>query len=72
MFCLDYLVAEVMKVLRAKKYAKMKKNLPESMEMLETDPENRNSSCEAEARSELNRPTQVNFQIHLGTSVNIE
>lgn len=49
---------EVMKVLRAKKYAKMKKNLPESMEMLETDPENRNSSCEAEARSELNRPTQ--------------
>ncbi|WOH08332.1 hypothetical protein DCAR_0727770 [Daucus carota subsp. sativus] len=38
---------EVMKVLRAKKYAKMKRNLPESVDVLETH----NSCCEAEARS---------------------
>ncbi|KAK1365789.1 Serine/threonine-protein kinase TAO3 [Heracleum sosnowskyi] len=44
---------EVMKVLRAKKNAKMKKNLPE---MLETH----NSSCEPEARSSgLERLTQA-------------
>lgn len=56
---------EVMKVLREKKYAKMKKKLPESEEMLETDPDNQSSSCEAEARrSELERSTQVAFQIN--------
>lgn len=65
MLYFDYFVVEVMKVLRAKKYAKMKKKLPESEEMLETDPDNQSSSCEAEARrSELERSTQVAFQIN--------
>ncbi|KAA8529529.1 hypothetical protein F0562_033673 [Nyssa sinensis] len=40
---------EVMKVLRAKKYAKMKKNQPDSAEKLQRDAEKQSSSCQAEA-----------------------
>lgn len=66
MFYFDYILVEVMKVLRAKKYAKMKKNLSESVDMLETDTETHNSSFEAEARSSgLERPTQVTFEKNL-------
>lgn len=50
-------------MLREKKYAKMKKQLLESDEMSERDTENQRSSCEAEARSEMERPTQVAFWI---------
>lgn len=58
MFFINCFLAEVMKVLRAKKYAKMKRNLPESVDMLETH----NSCCEAEARSSgLERSVQVVF-----------
>ncbi|CAK9137817.1 unnamed protein product [Ilex paraguariensis] len=51
---------EVMKVLRAKKYAKMKKNPPESAEKLLTDPVNQSSSCEVElGRPELEKTNMV-------------
>lgn len=53
-------------MLRAKKYAKMKKNLPESVDMLDTDMETHNSCCEGEARSSrLERPIQVTFKNNL-------
>ncbi|KAK2985325.1 hypothetical protein RJ640_029469 [Escallonia rubra] len=41
---------EVMKVLRAKRYAKMKKNQPESIERSEADPEKQSPSSDAEER----------------------
>ncbi|KAK9276951.1 hypothetical protein L1049_006490 [Liquidambar formosana] len=45
---------EVMKVLRAKKYAKMKKHQPESVDKLQAEPEKQSSGCEAQAgRSEV-------------------
>jgi len=48
---------EVMKVLRAKKYAKMKKA---QMETLQTDLENQSSSCGTEARaSEMEKSDQA-------------
>ncbi|KAA8533103.1 hypothetical protein F0562_033364 [Nyssa sinensis] len=51
---------EVMKVLRAKKNAKMKKNQPESAEKLQKDPGKQSSGCPAEAAgSELERTNQA-------------
>lgn len=50
-------------MLRAKRYAKMKNNLSESVNTLETDMETHDSSCEAEARSSgRERPSQVTFE----------
>uniref|UniRef100_A0A5B7CAJ9 Serine/threonine-protein kinase TAO3 n=1 Tax=Davidia involucrata TaxID=16924 RepID=A0A5B7CAJ9_DAVIN len=57
---------EVMKVLRAKKYAKMKKNQPESAEKLQGDAEKQSSSCQAEAGgSELEKTSQAMRQERL-------
>ncbi|KAL7171405.1 hypothetical protein ACSBR2_036122 [Camellia fascicularis] len=51
---------EVMKVLRAKKYAKMKKSLSESDDKSETGREKQSSSCEAEAKKpELEKTNQA-------------
>lgn len=51
---------EVMKVLRAKKYAKMKKNQVESAEKLQGMAERQGSSCEEDGgRSEMEKSNQV-------------
>ncbi|XP_058193226.1 uncharacterized protein LOC131310300 [Rhododendron vialii] len=51
---------EVMKVLRAKKYAKTKKNQVESSEKLEMDPEKQSSNAEAGGgKSELEKTSQA-------------
>ncbi|CBI32089.3 uncharacterized protein LOC100250100 isoform X2 [Vitis vinifera] len=51
---------EVMKVLRAKKYAKMKKNQVESAEKLQGMAERQSSSCEEDGgRSEMEKSNQV-------------
>lgn len=60
------LVIEVMKVLKAKKYAKMKKKM-ESRETLQTDLEKQSSSCEVEAKSsELEQTSEVTFLAQFG------
>lgn len=59
-------LVEVMQVLREKRYAKMNKNLHE------IDTEDRNSSCETEARSSgAVRSTQVTFKINLDFCNNV-
>lgn len=51
-----------MKVLRAKKYAKMKKNQVESAEKLQGMAERQSSSCEEDGgRSEMEKSNQVNL-----------
>lgn len=54
MFLLLLVFVEVMKVLRAKKYAKTKKQQVESL--LETSaPQKQSSSCEAEDKEDMNQ-----------------
>lgn len=60
-----------MKVLKAKKYAKMKKK-KESGETLQTDLEKQSSSCVVEAKSsELQQASQVTFLAQFGFCINI-
>lgn len=58
MFCL--VLAEVMKVLRAKKYAKSKKPLPESEEKPQTEMEKRSAGDEEED-TEKNQQVTTQF-----------
>lgn len=50
-----------MKVLRAKKYAKMKRQQPESVEKSQMAPEKQSSDCEAGKKSDMEKDNQVFF-----------
>lgn len=50
---------EVMKVLRAKKHAKVKNQQPESIEKLHKVPENQSSGCESGRRSSIEKNLQA-------------
>lgn len=62
---LFFLVAEVVKVLRAKKYAKAKKQQLESVEKSDSAPENtQSSSCDPQRESE-----KKTSQVYVSVSV---
>ena len=56
-----FLLVEVVKVLRAKKNAKMKKQQPESAEKSQTVPEKPSSGCEEEGNSDKEKTYQVSI-----------
>lgn len=58
---LEFVIAEVMKVLRAKKYAKMNKQQPELAEETQMASALNSSDCEAEKVADLDKEHQVSI-----------